>query len=66
MYSTSAEMKGFKKVSLSGIRLNVDQKARVGLKLEVGEITESIQVQGSVALVQSDSSELGVTVNESN
>lgn len=65
MYNASAELKGFKKVALSGIRLNVDQKARVDLKLEVGDVTESIQVQGAVALVQSDSSELGVTVNES-
>ena len=65
LYSASAEMKGFKKVSVSGIRLNVDQKARVDLQLEVGEVTESIQVQAAVALVQSDSSELGVTVNES-
>jgi hypothetical protein len=65
MYNASAEMKGFKKVSISGIRLNVDQKARVDLKLEVGDVTESIQVQGTVALVQSDSSELGATVNES-
>lgn len=64
-YNATTEVKGFKKVSVSGIRLNVDQKARVDLKLEVGEITESIQVQGSAPLVQSDSSELGVTVNES-
>ncbi len=63
-YNASAEEKGFKKVSISGIRLNVDQKVRVDLKLEVGEITESIQVQGSAPLVQSDSSELGHTVNE--
>jgi len=63
-YSVSAEMRGFKKVSLAGIRLNVDQKARVNLKLEVGEITESIQVQATIPLVQSDSSEMGATVNE--
>jgi hypothetical protein len=64
-YSASATVKGFKKVSLSGIRLNVDQKARVDLKLEVGDVSESVQVQASVALVQTDSSELGATVNES-
>src|SRR5690242_18325389 len=65
VYTAFAEMKGFKKVSISGIRLNVDQKARIDLKLEIGEITESIQVQGAVSLLQSDSSELGVTINES-
>src|ERR1700730_3372873 len=64
-YVISVEMKGFKRVSLSGVRLNVDQKARVDLKLEVGDLAESVQVQAAVPLVQSDSSELGVTVNES-
>src|SRR5215510_6350322 len=64
MYNVSAEMRGFKKVSLSGVRLNVDQKARVDLKLEVGDVTESVQVRALVPLVQTDSSELGATVNE--
>src|SRR5215467_11842610 len=63
-YDISGEMKGFKKVSLMGVRLNVDQKARVDLKLEVGDVTESVQVQALVPLVQTDSSELGATVNE--
>src|SRR5262249_24655286 len=64
MYNLSSEMKGFKKVSIAGVRLNVDQKARVDLKLDVGDITESVQVQAAIPLVQTDSSELGVTVNE--
>src|SRR4051794_8208655 len=36
-YNISVEMKGFKRASLSGVRLNVDQKARVDLRLEVGD-----------------------------
>src|SRR5262245_54838124 len=44
MYNVFGEIRGFKKVSLSGIRLNVDQKARVDLKLEIGDVTESVQV----------------------
>src|SRR3954469_15465873 len=64
MYNLSGELKGFKKVSIAGIRLNVDQKARVDLKLDVGDIAESVQVQAAVPLVQTDSSELGATVNE--
>src|SRR5262245_27362789 len=63
-YSVSGEMRGFKKVALSGVRLNVDQKARVDLKLEVGDVTESVRVDAAVPLVQTDSSELGATVNE--
>src|SRR3954469_24541209 len=64
MYNLSGEMKGFKKVSIAAVRLNVDQKARVDLKLDVGDITESVQVQAAIPLVQTDSSELGATVNE--
>jgi hypothetical protein len=64
-YRVEAELKGFKRVTLSGIRLNVDQKLRVNLQLEVGQLTESVQVQAAVSLVQTDSSELGATVNES-
>src|SRR6266581_6581895 len=64
MYNVSGEIKGFKRVSLSGVRLNVDQKARVDLKLEIGDVTESVQVNAAVSLVQADSSELGATVNE--
>src|SRR5258708_3173525 len=64
MYNVSGEIKGFKRVSLSGVRLNVDKKARVDLKLEIGDVTESVQVNAAVSLVQADSSELGASVNE--
>src|SRR5207249_1777390 len=37
---------------------------RVDLKLEVGQITESVQVEGFTPLIQSSSSELGTTVTE--
>lgn len=63
-YTVSAEVKGFKKVSLSGVQLSVDQKARVDLELQVGAVTESVSVSASAPLVQFDSSELGATVNE--
>src|SRR5690349_12866771 len=64
IYTVAAEMRGFKKVSLSGVRLDVDQKARVDLRLEVGDVAESVEVRAAVPLVQADSSELGATVNE--
>lgn len=64
-YAISAEMSGFKKLTLSNIQLGVDQKARVDLTLPVGEMAQSVQVQASVPLVQTDSSDLSTTVNES-
>jgi hypothetical protein len=63
-YTISAEAPGFKKLLLANVQLNVDQKARVDLKLDVGATTESVTVEGSAPLVQTESSDLSGTINE--
>jgi len=64
LYNISAEAPGFKKLAIANVQLNVDQKARVDLTLEVGATTESVNVEGSTTLVQTESSDLSGTVNE--
>ncbi|MBO0859448.1 MAG: TonB-dependent receptor [Chloracidobacterium sp.] len=64
VYTISAEMAGFKKLLLGNVQLNVDQKARVDLKLEVGATSESVNVEGTTPLVQTESSDLSGTVSE--
>jgi hypothetical protein len=64
VYTVSAEMAGFKKLTLSNFMVGVDQKVRVDLTLQVGEVTESVEVEGTAPLIQSASSELGTTVIE--
>jgi hypothetical protein len=61
-YSASAELGGFKKVSLANIHLGVDQKIRVDLKLELGQLTEEVTIQAETPLVQTSSSDLGATI----
>src|SRR5207245_4678725 len=61
-YSVTAEMSGFKKVSLANLHLGVDQKLRADLKLEIGQMTEAIEIQAGTPLIQSNSSELGITI----
>ena len=61
-YTVSAEMSGFKKVSLTSVHLGVDQKVKIDLKLDLGEMTESIEIQAETPLVQTSSSDLSVTV----
>ena len=63
-YTVTAEMPGFKKLSLANVQLSVDQKARVDLRLEVGATTESVTIEGATPLVQTESSDLSGTVNE--
>jgi len=64
VYTVSAEMAGFRRVSLTNVQLGVDQKARIDLTLEVGQTGETVQVEAAAPLVQTDSSDLSGTVNE--
>ncbi len=63
-YTISTETPGFKKLLLANMQLSVDQKARVDLKLEIGATTESVTVEGVAPLVQTESSDLSGTINE--
>jgi hypothetical protein len=63
-YTITVEQAGFKKLSLSNLQLSVDQKARVDLKLEVGATTESVTIEGSAPLIQTESSDVSGLVSE--
>ncbi|NOT61716.1 MAG: hypothetical protein HOP19_15990, partial [Acidobacteria bacterium] len=64
LYNIVVEANGFKKANLTNVQLGVDQKLRVDVKLEIGAASESVEVQGGAALVQTDSSDLSGTINE--
>ncbi len=63
-YKLSAELAGFKTVSIPDIRLGVDQHLRFSVKLEVGTVAETITVTGVSPLVQTSTSELGTTIDD--
>ncbi|MEO8130391.1 MAG: carboxypeptidase regulatory-like domain-containing protein, partial [Bryobacteraceae bacterium] len=58
-YSLAAEAPGFSKAVAKGIIVNVNARQRVDLVLQVGTVTESIDVIGAAAVLQTDSSERG-------
>ena len=62
-YDVTVSAAGFKKYEAKGVKLDVGEKARVDVALEVGAITTEVIVQGeSVAQVETQSSELAGTV----
>jgi len=61
-YSVTGEMTGFKKTSIANVHLGVDQKVRTDLKLDLGQMSESVTIQAETPLVQTGSSDLSVTV----
>ena len=63
-YSVTAELTGFRTVTLSNIEVGVDQRVRMDLKLEVGTMTETVTIEASSPLVSTQTSELGTTIGE--
>lgn len=61
-YEISTAKEGFRSVTRSGIDLHVNQTLRADFKIEVGTVSESIQVVASQVALQTATSDLGQTV----
>jgi len=62
-YKILAALKGFREEIQTGIKLDVNQTLRLDLALKVGEVTQSVEVNGIAATLQTDSSTLATTVD---
>jgi hypothetical protein len=62
-YQLSVDAQGFKKLQQTGITLDVGRTARVDLALEVGAVTDSVEVRSDAPLVNTANATLGRTVN---
>jgi len=63
-YNLAAEASGFRRVVQNGIPLQVNQRAEVNFKLEVGQVTETVEVAAAPPLLESESSSLGSVIAE--
>jgi hypothetical protein len=55
LYAVEASASGFKQVRQTGVELTVDQRASLDLVLDVGQVTERIDVQGQAVRVDTES-----------
>ena len=63
VYSLRAELQGFKAVEQKDITVRLGGSADVPLKLEVGGLTETVQVTGAVRTVDTSSTTIGAVLN---
>ncbi|HEY2932085.1 MAG TPA: TonB-dependent receptor [Acidobacteriota bacterium] len=61
-YVVSAEAPGFKKAITNPIKLEVGQIAKVDLKLEIGEISQQVNVEGVAPILQTESTVVGEVI----
>ena len=62
-YMLEAALPGFKSYVQSGIVLQVDASPTINIVLEVGQVTDQVEVQSNAALVETHSSGLGTVVD---
>src|SRR3954452_1740478 len=64
MYDVRAEKTGFKAVTRSGIELQVQQTARLDFGLEVGQVSETIEVTSAVPLLTTENATVGTVIEQ--
>src|SRR5258708_7063572 len=60
-YMVDVEAPGFRKAVSRDITVNVDQAARVDVGMQVGEVTQEIEVTAAAPMLQSDRAEVATT-----
>ncbi len=61
-YSLTVELPGFKRVTSSSLTLEVGQVRRMDFNLEIGAVSESIQVSSTAGVLQTESTQLGTLI----
>jgi hypothetical protein len=62
-YSVAAEMAGFKKAVENGIVVQANNSPRIDLKLETGNVSETIEVKANANVLQTERADTGSTVD---
>jgi outer membrane receptor protein involved in Fe transport len=62
-YSVRAELQGFKAVEQQGVNVTLAAAAEISLKMEVGGVTETVQVTGAVRTIDTSTTTIGAVLN---
>ena len=63
VYRVTIEQAGFKKHVQEGVTVPLGQTVRVEAALQVGEVSQSVEVQAEAPVLKPDTSELGTTIS---
>src|SRR5438128_1519800 len=61
-YTIAARKQGFKQVTRDGVELELNQVAQIDFTLAAGEVSETIEVQASAPLLESNTSSVGQVI----
>jgi len=61
-YDVHVEAKGFRPSVQSGVQLEINQRARIDVQMQLGAVTDQVQVTGVAPLLQTDTTQVGLVV----
>jgi outer membrane receptor protein involved in Fe transport len=64
LYNVRAEKQGFQSELRNSIELQVQQTARIDFKLNVGSVTETVEVTGGAPLLNTENATLGTVIEQ--
>ncbi len=62
-YSVSVEQTGFKKLTRSGVEIRIASRQELDLRLEIGDVLQTVEVSGEVPLIETTSSQRGQSLS---
>ena len=63
-YRVDAEKAGFKKTSHPDVVVEVQQTSRIDMTMQLGQVTQTVEVTGETPLMQPDTSSLGQVIDQ--
>jgi hypothetical protein len=64
-YILQAEMNGFRKATTAEFPVNTGSRAKVDLRMELGQVTDVVEVVGTAPIVNATTTDLGVAMEKS-
>lgn len=63
IYDVTVEMAGFRRTTVRRVPLQVDQRGRVDVKLQLGEVTQQISVNAQALSINTDDATMGTVID---
>ena len=63
LYDLTVESPGFRRAEMKGLRVEVNQQTKTDITLQVGEVTQSVEVAANASLIQTESTDVGTVID---
>src|SRR5215472_13354040 len=62
VYNIKVELPGFRTIEQKDVELQVQQSARIDFTLQVGEVSQTVEVEGAAALIATENATVGTVI----